>query len=315
MDTEPQSVKYPLFSESIVYIISKFPFYKRTSDYIAGNFDEIYYTFAEKICSLLLSKVGSKEKYFKSLDSLIRISANYLKLQLYLVKTGHYLHQNFAEVNNAVYQNEFMESEYLDSLFLSQVFWPNHFKLLEYFHQFCDLLSEHNEGMEVPCGAGVFSFVLLGNKSVKTLDLFDISSYSLGYTNKILDLSGKKCAGVNLKKVDLFELKGKNKYDFIICGELIEHLEDPKTALKILDNLLKPKGVLFLTTAIYAAALDHIYLFENVNDVRTLIFETGFSIHSELALPLSLKEYKEEMNKEPINYACILKKRPDFLTL
>ena len=41
-----------------------------------------------------------------------------------------------------------------------------------------------------------------------------------------------------------------NKYDFIICCEVMEHFHRPQEEFKKLRNLLKPKGILFCKTSI-----------------------------------------------------------------
>lgn len=301
--------RYPLFSESIDYVLNKFPLYKKTYTYIMNNFDEDYFMFANEICELLLLKKGSKYEYIKAFDSFIKFSLEYLKLQFELIKTGKYHYQIFSEVNRRIYQHVMMDSYYLDGLLLSQVFWPNHYRIIEFFKDFCDLLKDKHRGMEVPCGTGIFSRILLNKFQDKKLDLVDISPYSVDYTKKLLYLSKLNIDWVNIETRDLFNLTGENKYDFIICGELIEHLEKPKEALDILNRLLRTNGIIFLTTAIYSADIDHIYLFHDVNEVRELITKSGFLIKSELILPTSLKSYSKEMRNESINYACTMSNR------
>ena len=141
------------------------------------------------------------------------------------------------------------------------------------------------------------------------MDAFDISPHSVEYTKQILDLSKVNLSALNAQVFNLFDMSEKTKYDFIICGELLEHIENPQEALKVLHGLLKPQGRIFLTTAVYAAAIDHIYLFETVGEVREMIYRTGFKTDSELILPLSFKKYDPTMVREPINYACILRKQ------
>ena len=308
-DTENGNKIPSLYFESVNYILKKIPFYRKTVDYIQSNFDAKYYQFAEKMCNLVLLKSGSKDQYWAALDSLIEYSVNYIRLQLELVKTGKYSQNSFSEVNQDIYQNERIIQNYMDALFLSQVFWPNHFKILEFFQEFCGQLSEQSDGIEVPCGAGVFSMILLNDYKINKMDAFDISPHSVEYTKQILDLSKVNLSALNAQVFNLFDMSEKTKYDFIICGELLEHIENPQEALKVLHGLLKPQGRIFLTTAVYAAAIDHIYLFETVGEVREMIYRTGFKIDSELILPLSFKKYDPTMVREPINYACILRKQ------
>jgi len=87
--------------------------------------------------------------------------------------------------------------------------------------------------------------------------------------------------------------------------EQLEHVEKPDELISKLSFLLKDDGRIFLTTAIYAAAVDHIHLFHNVADVRNSV-KGNFKIDSELSLPVSLQDYDEGMNNVSINYACLL---------
>ena len=309
--TERGASRYPLFFESINYLLSHFPLYKKTYLYILNHFDQDYFSFAERICQLLLKKTGSKERYLHALDSLIKFSLEYLRLQNQLMRTGSYFNKDFSKVNESVYQNQMMENYYLDALFLSEIFWPNHYKMILFFKSFCTMIQNKEEGMEVPCGTGIFSYLLLNQYPHKKMDLFDISAYSTNYTQQLLKLSGLLSSDLKIETANIFDLKNR-QYDFIICGELIEHLENPLQALIGLNHLLHPSGLVFLTTAIYTAALDHLWLFNNVEEVRQMLAKAGFLIQSELVLPLSLDKSASLLEKEPLNYACVLMKNKNF---
>lgn len=43
------------------------------------------------------------------------------------------------------------------------------------------------------------------------------------------------------------KFKIKNKFDFVICSETIEHLENPRHILRTIYNILKKRGILILT--------------------------------------------------------------------
>jgi len=48
----------------------------------------------------------------------------------------------------------------------------------------------------------------------------------------------------------------KNKYDFIVCCEVIEHFFEPLKEFELLSNLLKPKAKLICMTFIYHKEID-----------------------------------------------------------
>ena len=74
----------------------------------------------------------------------------------------------------------------------------------------------------------------------------------------------------------------KQKYDFIICSEVVEHFREPALEFEKLQSILLPKGSLFIMTEIYSEEID----FEQwhyKNDPTHVIFysqETFFWIKS-----------------------------------
>jgi hypothetical protein len=62
-----------------------------------------------------------------------------------------------------------------------------------------------------------------------------------------------------------------------------------------------------VTTCANAPAIDHVYLFNNINEIRTLIKEAGFSIHKEIVAPSEDKSWEEiESQKIDVSYAALL---------
>lgn len=69
-------------------------------------------------------------------------------------------------------------------------------------------------------------------------------------SNMIRDLKNKRS---NIKDVLVFdvtsrELQVKDRFDIAIAIEVIEHIKDIQSALKNISNILKPDGVLYMTT-------------------------------------------------------------------
>lgn len=74
---------------------------------------------------------------------------------------------------------------------------------------------------------------------------------NLGINNKIIrDLKKKRSniRDVLVLDVTSSELQIKDKFDIAIAIEVIEHIKDIQSALKNISNLLKPDGVLYMTT-------------------------------------------------------------------
>jgi 2-polyprenyl-3-methyl-5-hydroxy-6-metoxy-1,4-benzoquinol methylase len=107
--------------------------------------------------------------------------------------------------------------------------------------------------------------------------------------------------------MNFHQLESNEKYDRILCGEFLEHLEDPFSALKKLKSLLTNGGKLFITVAVWAAHIDHIFLYESSDQVREHIRKAGFKIEKELVQAVFEKDETDpEKEKIPVSYAAIL---------
>lgn len=262
---------------------------------------------AKKIVNLMYKFCQNDTALFdKAIKDFIAYSSEFLELQIELEKTGNYLFSSYKEAQEKVYQNpEVMENRYLNGLFLSQAFWINHHKMLRFFiEEFCINNKQNGKILEVPVGSGIFiSEFAIRNKSWRA-DGYDISISSVEFAKKMLDFNGLSDL-VNIRKKSVFDLHEVKKYDKVVCGELLEHLEDPEALLHKLRSMLADEGKLFLTTAIWAAAIDHIYLFKSAQEVRNML-EKYFHIEKELILNVFPGKEPED-EKTPINYACILR--------
>ena len=81
-----------------------------------------------------------------------------------------------------------------------------------------------------------------GHKNVKR-GLFDISNF--GFTVVCLNLSPEKGADL-LADAAFVPLAGAT-FDLVVCGELLEHVPDPKPVLREIYRVLKPGGTVLIT--------------------------------------------------------------------
>jgi 2-polyprenyl-3-methyl-5-hydroxy-6-metoxy-1,4-benzoquinol methylase len=261
-------------------------------------------TFAGGICRLAFEKSGRDvERYKKALGDFIMLSEEFVRLQMELDKTGKYRYSSFEEVRAIVYDNpEVMEGRYLNGLLLSQAFWTNHARMYAYFvREFCDGVPATGRVFEVPSGTGLFITEFASRNPSWEATGTDLSNSSVEYTR---DIARLRNVNVTVTSENIFDLSGQERYDRLICGELLEHLENPEELLSTLHRLTAPAGKVFLTTAIWAASIDHIYLFQAAREVRAML-EKHFTISSELVLPV-FDGFGPEDAKTPINYASIL---------
>ncbi|HZO95368.1 MAG TPA: class I SAM-dependent methyltransferase [Candidatus Baltobacteraceae bacterium] len=264
--------------------------------------------FAHRICRMMLEKVGGDlAAYGAAVDDFIALSEEFVVLQMELDRTGKYKYSSYEEVRAIVYDNpELMNRRYLNGLLLSETFWTNHYKMFRYFvDDFCGGNPAHGSVLEVPAGTGIFVSEFARRNPGWRAHAIDISDSSVAFSRAVAQLNGD--ARVDVRKRDVFDIPDDEKYDRLICGELLEHLERPEELLAKLARLSAPGARLFVTTAVWAANIDHIYLYSSAQEVRDQL-AGYFTLESELVLNVREGRGPEEP-RTPINYACILSPR------
>lgn len=245
--------------------------------------------------------VGLVQAYFKNLNlDNERIAGDYLKMirdmrseGLYFYKHGKYRCDNQTIANEYVYSKPEVMTYYMNALLVSQIMWKHHFNIFMYFQEHLKkLFKDHSQLniLDIGPGHGFFSFLIKKEfPDYKKIDIVDISDTSLEMTKKIIGFDGDK---IKYFKKDIFDYEDSNKYDFIVLGEVLEHLDEPKKILEKLSKLLNPNGLLWITTPTNSPALDHVYLFKTKEEVLTLIKDSG------LQTVASCNYFAEDMDEE-----------------
>jgi 2-polyprenyl-3-methyl-5-hydroxy-6-metoxy-1,4-benzoquinol methylase len=241
-----------------------------------------------------------------SIDCYLQMIADVNSETVEFLRTGKYTSSTFEEVNNRVYGRPETMAYYMHGLILSQFLWKHHYQMFDYFIARLPLYRPVTKSyLEVGVGHGFYlSHVLRILDETTSITAVDISETSLALAKGFINDSR---IDYNLK--DIFEFNDGQKYDFITLGEVLEHVERPLELLLKLNELLSEDGTLFFTTPTNAPAIDHIYLFNNVDEIRHLIEQAGFTIESELSL-LSEEVSPEKAAKFKITvlYGAYLKK-------
>jgi len=109
---------------------------------------------------------------------------------------------------------------------------------------FDELLADYNlsdlKVLDAGCGYGAFTTELV-RKGAKVTAL-DISEKLV---NKVMEKT--KCDGMVANACDLSHMPA-NSYDLIVSSEMIEHTISPAKVISELCNLLKPGGIIVVTT-------------------------------------------------------------------
>lgn len=213
-----------------------------------------------------------------------------MREQIIFDKTGEYSCQDAQQAYQLVYTQESMRG-YIESLMLTYLFWPNHYAMMEFYWD--HILKERPEKvLEIGAGHGLFSSELL-RLCDSRVTIVDISPLSIEVCKEMAPF------GVNLNLTDYITWDIVETFDFIIMGEVLEHVDDPTLFLRKTHSILSDNGSVYLTTCAECPAVDHVYRFKTVDEIREMVARCGFSIDKELVLSAP---------PTTINYAAVLRK-------
>lgn len=297
--------------EILNIIFSKFPTQERKiKNYFQEipNMEEDLERFLETYAEFMqLENITSQKlanSYLEMLDQLIFCRKEF-------IRSGEYFTKSQAEAFINTYDNEETMTNYMLALALSQFIWKHHYLIFKFYKDTIQELKKTDSVLEVGSGHGLFLLELLKiiDKSM-IIDVVDISKSSIRMTQNIIkSISINYLENINFYISDINDYQANKMYDFIIMGEVIEHVDNPIIILKNLYSLLSDDGRLFITTCANCPAIDHVYYFKNAEEIKAIINEAGFTIDKELIVPSENKSEKYlEKFKVDILYAAVLKK-------
>ncbi len=306
-------MRYPILWRAIEILNGVDELLGRSVQVLMQNTSDDHKTFGNEICELICALANQEDNAECRLEnavlSYVRTCHEHFKFQSYLVRKGRYHLSNISGIHDDLYGNMEAMFSYLDGLLLTQVFWPNHYWLAQMFRQFLDRLSFGAKYLEIGVGHGLFFSEVVRQRPDLVVLGVDVSHTALDYTRMVFEL---RCPSIRCPDLIQADIRSglsnpHTTFNAISVAEVIEHVPDPEIILRKVGDLLEPNGKVYMTTAINAAAVDHIYLFETPEEVRALVDKEGFTVLKESVLPTQdLSSDKLRQMRVPINYGCIM---------
>jgi len=209
------------------------------------------------------------------LDGYAEFANDSMRSQVYYERTGRYKASSYEEVRASCYWNEeHMTRRYLPGMYVSHYIWPQHYHMLRGFiHGILPRVRASRLFFEVGVGCGVYSRAALEHLPHVRGVAFDISAHALRFSGQVVEASGSGDR-YRLEQRDI-----KDGYheaaDFLICQEVLEHLENPGEFCVWLRELVKPGGWTYITAALNAAHSDHIFLFHEPSELEAMLRQAG----------------------------------------
>lgn len=260
--------------------------------------------------SILRSLFPSEESLVAAARGYSAFALDSMRRQRQFEVTLTYENTSFSEAASAVYFNEsYMESEYLPGLLLSHFLWPHHYRQIRFFDSaFLDAMSRSDDQTfaEIGVGTALYSRRVLEKLEKSKGYAYDISPTSCLFAERQM---------VTLKAGDRYQValqdvlkKPIAAVSWIICVEVLEHLENPVTFLRAIRNGLRPGGKAFITAALNAANIDHIYLYRETRDVEAHLRTAGFVVEDSFAASAYVP--REDGTPVPVAAAFIVSVAP-----
>ena len=296
-----------LIKEFVAEVLSSNPMHAK---FIRASLESLRNTDAEDLNEYLSFCLACHMSLEQVADCYNTIVTDTQTEQIYFLRNKKYRYSTFDEVADHVYFDAGYMQRYMCGLAVSSFLWPNHNAIHQFF---LESFPKDVGGtyLEVGPGHGYYFMKAATLGQFDRLVGVDISPASIRMTGEIIDYFGirKEYNGrVQLIEADFLNqnLSDKN-ISVIAMGEVLEHVERPEEFLSRLRGLCGEKTTLYLTTCVNAPAIDHIYLFESVDQLESMIRSAGLQIIKSIYVPYTGKTIEECVNQRlAVNVAYFL---------
>lgn len=282
---------------------------------ILGCEDAELVAVAERVLDIFRSRGEGDDALVRGLDALARMTFDFLRLQSRFIRTGRYRNADNEMLRQELYENaERMEGYYLDGLHLSYAFWPNHVRMLRFFE--AELLAQLHPAsalFEIGVGHGLMATLALLRAPESRYTGIDLSPFALARIRELAARNHIDGERLQLALADATQgappaltRPAPRGWNCGLCCEVLEHVREPDAILDTLRDALEPGARAFVTSVANIEAEDHVHLFCDANEIRSLLEAQGFRIEKDLELPLAGFESADCV---PLNYAAIAARR------
>lgn len=218
------------------------------------------------------------DNYLKTLaDGYASFVIDVNKSQMKYEKEKHYQNKTYQQVYESVYNNEAHMNLYHWGVYVTTFAWKHHLDIYTFFkNYFVGLLPNEGKALDLGSGSGIWSMLLSSNAGNWQIKGIDISQRSISLSSTMAEING--FGNLNFELGDALTFKGEQKFDACTSCFLLEHLETPDKLFQNISENLKPGGYAFMTGALTAAEVDHIFEFYNESELIKMAEEKGFRV-------------------------------------
>jgi 2-polyprenyl-3-methyl-5-hydroxy-6-metoxy-1,4-benzoquinol methylase len=276
------SSDYPTLGAMITQQLRVFPKHEK---YLSRRFRSAApadLAFCEWLCGPIMRATGARLPTY--CDDYRWLCGMLLEEELFFRRENRYRLSTFAEAERTVYADRLFMARYLNGLFMTQLWWQNHSNVLRYYRDvFLSGNKQNYKHLEIGPGHGLFLVLAASAPNAGSIAGWDVSPASIAATQEAMLAMGAS-RPFKLSLVNMFEAPVE-QFDSVTFSEVLEHLEDPASALAAISKLLAPDGRAFIHAPVNSPAPDHLWLFRSPEEIVDLVEQSGLVIEDTLFAP------------------------------
>ncbi len=274
-----------LLPKLLEYIADKHPRSRRGVEEAMRVSPQKFTEIAEMFLGWLVKALGD-DGIQRAADAFVQFSTDVNLAQARYEVDGSYQNKSFAEVYANHYSQIDTMNEYLWGIYLTNFLWAHHTEIsLLYADTFLAKLPATSQIVEIAPGHGGWGAWALSRLPQAQLQGFDISPSAIQIASSVTRAAGvaDRATYTERDALDLTHMP-QSIADGLICNFLVEHLERPEKLFAVVSHLLKPRAIGFITGALTAAQVDHIYEFRYESELVKMCEEQGLRVLQTLSV-------------------------------
>ncbi|MBZ5617573.1 MAG: class I SAM-dependent methyltransferase [Acidobacteriia bacterium] len=269
----------PVLARTLQRIKEREPTYGSKLEAELARRDAAFFERAERFLARFEKFLAAQGKPLEhGIDCHLKLRIAMKQERMDFLRSGRYASSSFAEVEQRVYANPEIMEYYMYGLVFSQFLWKEQYARLEFF---CNGLPLYRTQIDsyLELGGGHAMYISSAADILQPdthFELIDISATSIDVARAMSPNDR-----IQYHLCNVFDFPAERKYDFVVAGEILEHLEEPRKLLARIRDMLTPRGHAFISTPVNAPTVDHIHLFNHAREIRDMLRSEGYLIESE----------------------------------
>jgi 2-polyprenyl-3-methyl-5-hydroxy-6-metoxy-1,4-benzoquinol methylase len=304
--------RFPNLGKLVGQVLAIWPEHRRYLEKSIGARDAGLMQHSELLAGMVVRLAGSMSGGLPDLCADYRFLCEGIVLpeELHFRRHGTYRLTKFEDALRTVYSDRGFMTRYMTGLLASDVLWINHCQGLQHYaHNFLGGLRQGSSLLEIGPGHGLLLYLATRAAKVGQVTAWDISRASLDMAQHALDvLQAPRAARFEERNIfdpSILAPENGGAFDGVVLSEVLEHLETPEQAVRVLFHLCKPGGRVWINVPANSPAPDHLYLVSEPEQAKKLVSDAGFKIVDAANYPMTGATLERAV-RQKLTITCII---------